>query len=316
MECKKCGFKNKIGNSYCTQCGEKLTSEERLTDNKLKVIVIVIGVLIFCLMLLELIVKRNDVEDNNSNINNDKQQNKEEDYVSPLAKITYLVNDKLRSYQHIANIKEDTQTKNFIIEITYYGLTSDDFYDCAKAANLLSKDLIGNQNIKEIDFTCRVNGEIKYIKYTDLSNESNFENNIFYYDADGNNIKTSLEKLLNDRVNDYKKKCQKFSYKDVLRYPNNYDGKYAFWYGEIVQVVSKSSSKSIFRVNVNCEKLHYSGGYLCSDAIYVIYYGSESFIEDDMVNMWGMMTGDYTYTTVLGSENTIPKFEAHYMELK
>ena len=80
--------------------------------------------------------------------------------------------------------------------------------------------------------------------------------------------------------------------------------------------MSKNSNASIFRVNVDCEKLYYSGEYLCSDTIYVVYYGSESFIEDDMVSMWGTMDGTQTYTSVLGSQITIPKFEAKYMELK
>lgn len=254
MECKKCGFKNKGGSAYCTQCGEKLP------DVKFRNFVIIVGVLLFC-FILSCVTKRNNVE-NNSNNN--------EEYVTPEKKVSNLVKSKLRSYQ----------------------------------------------NIKEIDFTCNLYDEIKYINYTDFSSQSNLENSVTYYDEMKKIVDTSLDKLLDNRVTDYKNKCENLSYKDVLRNPENYKNRNAYWFGEIVQVVSKSSYSSIFRIDVDCEKLHYSVGYLCTDTIYVVYYGSESFIEDDMVSMWGTMDGTQTYTSVLGSQITIPKFQAKYMELK
>ena len=102
----------------------------------------------------------------------------------------------------------------------------------------------------------------------------------------------------------------------MLRNPEEYQGKNAYWFGEIVQVVSKSKNYSVFRINVSCEKYEYIDGYMCSDTMYVTYYGSDSFIEDDMVKMWGAMNGTETYTTVLGASVTIPKFTAKYMELQ
>ena len=299
MECKKCGFKNKGGSAYCTQCGEKLP------DVKFRNFVIIVGVLLFCFILF-CVTKRNNVK-NNSNNN--------EEYVTPEKKLSNLVKSKLRSYQNIVSIKEDSETKKYILEINYNN-SNGDFYDCAYGANMLSKDLVGYHNIKEIDFTCNLYDEIKYINYIDFSSQSNLENSVTYYDEMKNIVDTSLDKLLDNRVIDYKNKCENLSYKDVLRNPENYKNRNAYWFGEIVQVVSKSSYSSIFRIDVDCEKLHYSGGYLCTDTIYVVYNGSESFIEDDMVSMWGTMDGTQTYTSVLGSQITIPKFQAKYMELK
>ena len=57
MECKKCGFKNKGGSAYCTQCGEKLP------DVKFRNFVIIVGVLLFC-FILSCVTKRNNVENN------------------------------------------------------------------------------------------------------------------------------------------------------------------------------------------------------------------------------------------------------------
>lgn len=302
MKCRKCGFENTNGNTYCTKCGEKLS------DVKFRNFVIVISVLVFCFILFQ-VSKENNIQNNGGN----KQNN--EKYVSPEKRLSSLVKSKLRSYQNIVSIKEDSETKKYILEINYNN-SNGDFYDCAYGANMLSKDLVGYQNIKEIDFACNLYDEIKYINYNDFSSQSNIENSVIYYDEKKNVIDTSLDKLLNNRVNDYKNKCENLSYKDVLRNPENYKNRNTYWFGEIVQVVSKNSNASIFRVNVDCEKLYYSREYLCSDTIYVVYYGSESFIEDDMVSMWGTMDGTQTYTSVLGSQITIPKFEAKYMELK
>ena len=44
---------------------------------------------------------------------------------------------------------------------------------------------------------------------------------------------------------------------------------------------------------------------------------SESkFLEDDIVNIWGTLTGEYSYESVLGAQITIPSIKAKYMELK
>ena len=137
-----------------------------------------------------------------------------------------------------------------------------------------------------------------------------------YYDSNRKQVKTNIETLKANIVNDYKNSCAKLKYKDVLRNPSNYKGKKAYWFGKIVQVVDKSSYSSIFRIDVTCEKYSYSSGYFCDDTIYVIYRGEKSFIEDDMVKMWGTMDGTETYTTVLGASVTVPRFNAEYMELQ
>lgn len=119
MECKKCGFKNKSGSAYCTQCGEKLP------DVKFRNFVIIVGVLLFGFILFR-VTKENNV-DNNSNNN--------EEYVSPEKKVSNLVKSKLRSYQNIVSIKEDSEIKKYILEINYNN-SNGDFYDCAYGANM------------------------------------------------------------------------------------------------------------------------------------------------------------------------------------
>lgn len=106
----------------------------------------------------------------------------------------------------------------------------------------------------------------------------------------------------------FKKACKSYNYKDLLRYPEKYKGKKAYFFGEVVQKVSSTQ----FRVSVNCKKYHYISGYNCSDTIYVTYYGDLNLLEDDMVKLWGTMDETVTYTTVMNTTVTIPSFDAEY----
>ena len=106
----------------------------------------------------------------------------------------------------------------------------------------------------------------------------------------------------------YKKSCKSINYKDALRYPDKYKGQRSYWVGEILQRIDSHT----FRVSTKCEWF-YGTRYCTDNVIYVTYYGSESFIEDDYVKIWGEMDGNQSYTAVLGNEITIPKVDAEYM---
>lgn len=126
----------------------------------------------------------------------------------------------------------------------------------------------------------------------------------------------SYEPIKNEDIPSYKESCDKsVDYKDVSRYPDKYKGKKIYFLGKIVQVVSKSETKSVFRVGVSCEKYSYSSGYSCPDIIYVIYFGSNSFIEEDIVEMWGELDGNKTYTSALNVSITIPAYKTQIMEV-
>ena len=137
-----------------------------------------------------------------------------------------------------------------------------------------------------------------------------------YFDSYKEKWQNSLEKiekkLAAKEVSDYKKSCKKLKYKNTLRNPDQYRGQRAYWFGKVLQVINDTD----MRVGVGCKKFHYIKGYYCKYTIYVEYYGSESLIEDDMVKMWGVMNGNESYTTVLGSTVTIPLFEAKYIKRK
>lgn len=130
-----------------------------------------------------------------------------------------------------------------------------------------------------------------------------------YYDQykeDWNNQLKSVEE------NVYKKSCGGYSYKDLLRNPSEYRGKKAYFFGKVLQTIGSYN----YRVGIDCKKYQYIDGYSCDNTIYVTYFGDTRLIEDDMVEMWGTMSGTETYTTVLGSSVTLPKFSAQYINIK
>ena len=129
-----------------------------------------------------------------------------------------------------------------------------------------------------------------------------------YYDKYKENWNLQLSSV---EENIYKNSCSKYSYKDLLRNPFDYQGKKAYFFGKILQKVSSTQ----YRVGIDCSKYNYISGYHCDNTIYVTYSGDTSLIEDDMVNMWGTMNGNQSYTSVMGASITIPSFNAKYISI-
>lgn len=58
--------------------------------------------------------------------------------------------------------------------------------------------------------------------------------------------------------------------------------------------------------------------YSYDDTVYVTYTTKDSdsrVLEDDIITMYGELDGIETYTSVLGSNVSIPKFNAKYVEI-
>ncbi len=110
----------------------------------------------------------------------------------------------------------------------------------------------------------------------------------------------------------YKEQCKSYSYDSIAREPDKYDGKYAKFTGEVIQVM-RDEDDYILRVDVT----RTSWGY--TDTIMVYYEApssSKKILEDDIVTMYGKLGGETTYTTVLNSSVTIPVFFAEYIDIQ
>ncbi|MBO5935712.1 MAG: zinc ribbon domain-containing protein [Clostridia bacterium] len=114
---------------------------------------------------------------------------------------------------------------------------------------------------------------------------------------------------------EYKASCESIGYKDIARQPDTYKGRNVVFTGEVMQVQESSYSKNVVLL-IKVTKDNY--GYW-DDAVYVTYKlpdGAPRILEDDIVKFYGECEGTYTYETVMGSSNTIPRVSALYIDLQ
>lgn len=107
-------------------------------------------------------------------------------------------------------------------------------------------------------------------------------------------------------------------YDDLFRYNEQHVGKTVRYVGEVLQVQEKEclllcdedDTGYVLRVAVT------KGNYgLWDDPIWVDYNGTQRFLEDDIVTVWGVVEGLEKYTAVLGNQVTIPSIKAIDIQL-
>lgn len=110
----------------------------------------------------------------------------------------------------------------------------------------------------------------------------------------------------------YKALCKTYTYDEIARDPDNYYGMYATFTGEVIQVLEDGNSLQM-RVDVTRGKYYYE------DTMFVFYErpeGSSRILEDDIIQMWGQLTGTISYESVMGNTITIPSIDVEFVETK
>lgn len=301
--CTECGKIVKHTDTLCPDCGYPLKKRSK------KTFLICIAGAIFVLAIFILVrIDARNLEEELGGLREESLSN----YKSNLFKS--LIENNLSNFEYVKSINYNDISHKYTVQINYRKASST-LYDCAMNAKNFVNMFNSISDIKSLQYTCDLADGQNYIKFQDLSSSASALNTVSFYDKDWKVINTSYDILENDYIKEYKKLCSKYNYKDLLRNPSDYYDKNAYYFGQILQVVSNKANYKSYRVGVDCTKYSYIDGYYCDNDIFVEYYGNDVFIEDDMVKMWGTMNKTYTYTTVLGTSLTIPKFEAKIMEL-
>lgn len=301
--CPECGEVVKQTSYFCANCGHSLKKKSK------KTFLICIAGAIFVLAIFILIrIDARNLEEELGGLREESLST----YKSNLFKS--LIENNLSNFEYVKSINYNDISHKYTVQINYRK-SSSTLYDCAMSAKNFVNMFYSISDINSLQYTCDLTDGQNYIKFQDLSSSTSALNTVSFYDKDWKVINTSYDILENDYIKEYKKLCSKYNYKDLLRNPSDYYDKNAYWFGQILQVVSNKANYKSYRVGVDCTKYSYIDGYHCDNDIFVEYYGNDVFIEDDMVKMWGTMNKTYTYTTVLGASLTIPKFEAKIMEL-
>lgn len=120
-----------------------------------------------------------------------------------------------------------------------------------------------------------------------------------------------IEKLPEMTADEYKAQCQSYAYDTIARNPGAYEGSYAKFSGYVLQVQQDELWGDLYYTLRIATVGKYDG------VVYVSYTtptDAPRILEDDYVTMWGQLTGEKTYETVMGNSITIPSFSAEYIE--
>lgn len=148
----------------------------------------------------------------------------------------------------------------------------------------------------------------------DYSEESDDYDDYDDSDYSGSTNTTTPEQTKEEFI----QQCQSYTFDQIARRPNDYIGQKAVFTGKVIQVQEIDKYNIVMRVDITKEVFEYSDYVSWSDTIYVIYkyYSGESkVLEDDIITMYGTLEGEISYTSVLGSKITLPKFSAKYITI-
>ena len=147
------------------------------------------------------------------------------------------------------------------------------------------------------------------------SSDDSFEiEEVQYCTMCGKIARTRTEPMTEEqKLEKLKKICKSYTFKEISRNPESYKGKYAYYKGEVEQVVSDETEDEygVYRINITYDDYW-------TDAIMVVFEGKLSdgsrLIEEDVVKMYGKLDGTYTYESIFGETITVPLFRAYYIE--
>lgn len=116
----------------------------------------------------------------------------------------------------------------------------------------------------------------------------------------------------------YITKCQQVTFEELARNPEIHKGNDYYIKGKVMQVQESYDDVTLL-VYITENQIEYIEESYFEDAIYVTYeYESNSedrILEGDIITIYGECKGSKTYTTVLGSSNTVPYINALYIDI-
>lgn len=125
------------------------------------------------------------------------------------------------------------------------------------------------------------------------------------------------EPILSDKEK-YIQSCNEYTYKEIARNPHEYLNKNVKFTGEVMQVTETKgwfSDVTTVTVLLSVTKNEYD---FYEDNVYCTYTYSKNeskILEDDIITIYGVCEGDYSYTSVLGSSITVPKVTIKYLDI-
>lgn len=116
-----------------------------------------------------------------------------------------------------------------------------------------------------------------------------------------NEQKTTEQETTNYDPEQVRENSEYIPYKELFRNIESNQGKAIYFPGGEVAQVSEEDDVDVYRIYVG--ETPEDG----SNDVYALYYGDGRLLEEDQIELWGVVEGTETYETVMGDERTIPK---------
>ncbi len=238
-----------------------------------------------------------------------------------------LQNSKEQIRQHIKNnmpsswtYSDDRINIDDDLSLDINVINTDNWSTCAifarDAISAINNDKFKDLQVNNIKFECYNNQDLTgKIVLEDPGNTSyeNFEEKSKFYNEKNELIEQTISEGRNYYFNDYKDKCKKYNYKEIFRNSDKYEGKFATFTGEVVQV---QESDGYYWIRINVTKDEY-GYYDDTMLAYIpITYFEGRILEEDILTIYGQLDGLETYESIFGESITIPRIIAEYVVLK
>lgn len=196
-------------------------------------------------------------------------------------------------YSFVFNFEDKSEVKRYKKEesVIIIGEVSDSTTNNTVTLNKCHIVLSGNSAISKIDDLS--NNESKYVEYAQ---------NLESIEKQSQIDKENAEK------NEYISKCNFKDYQDILRNPNNYKNQYIKVSGKVIQVSNGWFNSVTIRLRDSLSNIWYISYYYSND-------DEPKILEDDNITVYGQSTGTTSYTTILGSQVTIPSIDAKYIDI-
>ncbi len=188
------------------------------------------------------------------------------------------------------------------------GKTEDDdiIYKCEFLDNKLLCELISEFNLSG----CSQQKKLEMIKIDGVTNIDLIHNQKL--EEEKSRRKEEENRKAEEEKQTFIESCQTYTFEQLARNPDNFKGTNVKLTGEVVQVMEGLYSNSL-RVNIT-KKGNYSTYY--TDTIYVNYVpkvGEDKILEDDIITIYGVAQGDYSYTSTMGATITLPFINGKYI---
>ena len=109
-----------------------------------------------------------------------------------------------------------------------------------------------------------------------------------------------------------KKTSIRVPYDDLFRGNEQYIGDMAYFQGKIIQVVESEEEKLEFQFRVDITQDEYG---FWDDTVFLFGHSGERFLEDDVIEFIGTISGLLTYESIFGQRITIPGIEVIQIRL-